>query len=281
MMGLVFNPFDTAAAHHRNGPPGRRRACTVGRCSAANGWVFVKTVGWSLPTRCDEQEVGWVCLHQCPRGRRWSRPTTVATTADDRVDWVAVTNLGAIPAGDHARLRTPRWAGPSTPVDGTTFTNDSTGHGMTIALIEGVEGSSATPPGWWVHDLVRHRGPGSDDMVVSTISSPICFGRVVGDAEFDGTCVQLRLHPVEDVLSYTTAGLRRHRRHRRPLTSTPATQDGSGPTCGMIARERTDEVALQNKAAASDFVHRATALRHRLEIATEDGPDRRSRPSGS
>lgn len=105
--------------------------------SPQNGYVFIQTKSGKTRCQLDEQEVGCESAFTNAPEVEGEPANGVRLTADGRVSWV-LGNLGAIPAVtlDYSTYSALGWTIDATE-DGTTFTNDGTGHGMTIST-EGV-----------------------------------------------------------------------------------------------------------------------------------------------
>jgi hypothetical protein len=103
-----------------------------------SGYVFIETKSGQTRCQLNEDEVGCEAQFTNSPMQDGVRSNGVRLTADGAVDWI-VGNLGDIPVVtlDYRTYRAVGWtivAGEN----GTRFTNDSTGHGMVVA-VEGVQ----------------------------------------------------------------------------------------------------------------------------------------------
>lgn len=105
---------------------------------ADNGYVFIQTKSGKTRCQLDTAEVGCEAPFAAAPEVDGVPATGVRVTASGDLQWV-VGNLGAIPAVtlDYRPYRAVGWTVEATE-DGTRFTNDSTGHGMFVA-VEGVD----------------------------------------------------------------------------------------------------------------------------------------------
>jgi hypothetical protein len=128
-------PVTTAPAPSPTAPT---RAPSGEVLSPQNGYVFIQTKSGKTRCQLDEQEVGCESAFTNAPEVEGEPANGVRLTADGRVSWV-LGNLGAIPAVtlDYRTYSALGWTIDAAE-DGTTFTNDGTGHGMTIS-VEGVE----------------------------------------------------------------------------------------------------------------------------------------------
>jgi len=105
--------------------------------SPQNGYVFIQTRSGKTRCQLDEEEVDCESEFTDAPEVEGEPANGVRLTADGRVSWV-LGNLGAIPAVtlDYRTYSALGWTIDATE-DGTTFTSDATGHGMTVS-VEGV-----------------------------------------------------------------------------------------------------------------------------------------------
>jgi hypothetical protein len=103
-----------------------------------NGYVFIQTKSGKTRCQLNEEEVGCESQFTNAPEVEGEPANGVRLTADGRISWV-LGNLGAIPAVtlDYRTYSAVGWTIDATE-DGTTFTNDETGHGMTVS-VSGVE----------------------------------------------------------------------------------------------------------------------------------------------
>ena len=103
-----------------------------------NGYVFIETKSGKTRCQINEDEVGCEAPFTNSPMQDGLRATGVRLTPDGAVEWI-VGNLGDIPVVtlDYRTYRALGWTIVATE-NGTRFTNDSTGHGMVVA-IEGVQ----------------------------------------------------------------------------------------------------------------------------------------------
>lgn len=104
-----------------------------------NGVVFIETKSGKTRCQLDEQEVGCEAAFTNAPEIDGSAANGVRVSARGQISWV-LGNLGAIPAVtlDYQTYSAVGWTIDAS-AQGTRFTNDSTGRGMTVS-IEGVEG---------------------------------------------------------------------------------------------------------------------------------------------
>lgn len=104
-----------------------------------NGYVFIETKSGKTRCQLNAQEVGCEAAFTDAPEIEGTPANGVRLTADGRISWV-LGNLGAIPAEtlDYRTYSAVGWT-IEADVDGTRFTNDSTGRGMVVS-VEGVEG---------------------------------------------------------------------------------------------------------------------------------------------
>jgi hypothetical protein len=129
-------PATTAPAPSPTPTPTREPSGEV--LTPQNGYVFIQTKSGKTRCQLDEQEVGCESAFTNAPEVEGEPANGVRLTADGRVSWI-LGNLGAIPAVtlDYRTYSALGWT-IDAGEDGTTFTNDGTGHGMTIS-VEGVE----------------------------------------------------------------------------------------------------------------------------------------------
>lgn len=103
-----------------------------------NGLVFIQTKSGKTRCQLDEQEVGCEAAFTNAPDVDGQPANGVRLSTDGEISWV-LGNLGAIPAVtlDYQTYSAVGWTIDASE-EGTRFTNDSTGHGMTIS-VEGVE----------------------------------------------------------------------------------------------------------------------------------------------
>lgn len=104
-----------------------------------NGVVFIQTKSGKTRCQLDQQEVGCEAAFTDAPEVNGSPANGVRLSAGGQISWV-LGNLGAIPAVtlDYQIYSAVGWT-INASREGTRFTNDSTGRGMTIS-VEGVEG---------------------------------------------------------------------------------------------------------------------------------------------
>ncbi|GJF12278.1 hypothetical protein NGTWS0302_01460 [Mycolicibacterium cyprinidarum] len=104
-----------------------------------NGVVFIQTKSGKTRCQLDEQEVGCEAAFTNAPEVDGSPANGVRLSSGGQITWV-LGNLGAIPAVtlDYQTYSAVGWTIEAS-AEGTRFTNDSTGRGMTIS-VEGVEG---------------------------------------------------------------------------------------------------------------------------------------------
>ena len=104
-----------------------------------NGVVFIQTKSGKTRCQLDEQEVGCEAAFTNAPEVNGSPANGVRLSTGGQIRWV-LGNLGAIPAVtlDYQTYSAVGWTIDASQ-EGTRFTNDSTGRGMTIS-VEGVEG---------------------------------------------------------------------------------------------------------------------------------------------
>ena len=107
--------------------------------SPQNGYVFIETKSGKTRCQLDTREVGCESSFVNAPEIDGMPANGVRLSADGDISWV-LGNLGAIPAVtlDYRTYSAVGWT-IDADVNGTRFTNDSTGHGMVIS-VEGVEG---------------------------------------------------------------------------------------------------------------------------------------------
>lgn len=105
---------------------------------AQNGYVFIATKSGQTRCQISSAEVGCEAPFTNPPTVSGAPATGVRVTANGQEQWV-VGNLGAIPTVtiDYRPYSAVGWTIDATE-SGTRFTNDTTGHGMFVAL-ENVE----------------------------------------------------------------------------------------------------------------------------------------------
>lgn len=103
-----------------------------------NGYVFIQTKSGQTRCQLSEEEVGCEAQFVNSPTIDGQPANGVRLSPDGEVSWV-LGNLGDIPAVtlDYRTYSAVGWTIDAAP-DGTRFTNDSTGHGMVIA-VEGVQ----------------------------------------------------------------------------------------------------------------------------------------------
>lgn len=103
-----------------------------------NGYVFIETKSGQTRCQINEDEVGCEAQFTNSPMQDGVRTNGVRLTAGGDVEWL-VGNLGDIPVVtlDYRTYRALGWT-IAAGEDGTRFSNDSTGHGMVVA-IEGVQ----------------------------------------------------------------------------------------------------------------------------------------------
>lgn len=103
-----------------------------------NGYVFIETKSGKTRCQLDPREVGCESSFVNAPEIEGMPANGVRLTPDGDISWV-LGNLGAIPAVtlDYRTYSAVGWTIDAN-VDGTRFTNDSTGHGMVIS-VEGVQ----------------------------------------------------------------------------------------------------------------------------------------------
>lgn len=99
-----------------------------------NGYVFIETKSGQTRCQINEDEVGCEAQFTNSPMQDGVRTNGVRLTADGDVEWL-VGNLGDIPVVtlDYRTYRALGWTIEASE-DGTRFTNDSTGHGMVVAI---------------------------------------------------------------------------------------------------------------------------------------------------
>ncbi|HET6734992.1 hypothetical protein [Mycobacterium sp.] len=99
-----------------------------------NGYVFIETKSGQTRCQINENEVGCEAQFTNSPMQDGVRTNGVRLTADGNVEWL-VGNLGDIPVVtlDYRTYRALGWTIEASE-DGTRFTNDSTGHGMVVAI---------------------------------------------------------------------------------------------------------------------------------------------------
>ncbi len=99
-----------------------------------NGYVFIQTKSGKTRCQLNEEEVGCESAFTDAPEVEGEPANGVRVSADGRLSWV-LGNLGAIPAVtlDYRTYSAVGWTIDATE-DGTTFTNDSTGHGMVVSV---------------------------------------------------------------------------------------------------------------------------------------------------
>lgn len=104
-----------------------------------NGVVFIETKSGKTRCQLDQREVGCEAAFTNAPEVNGSTANGVRLSATGQISWV-LGNLGAIPAVtlDYQTYSAVGWT-IDAGRDGTRFTNDSTGRGMSIS-VEGVEG---------------------------------------------------------------------------------------------------------------------------------------------
>lgn len=104
-----------------------------------NGYVFIETKSGKTRCQLDASEVGCESSFVNAPEIEGTPANGVRLTPDGNISWV-LGNLGAIPTVtlDYQTYSAVGWT-IDADVDGTRFTNDSTGHGMVIS-VEGVQG---------------------------------------------------------------------------------------------------------------------------------------------
>ncbi|MGV9798638.1 hypothetical protein ACWDTP_11340 [Mycobacterium sp. NPDC003449] len=127
------SPSSTVAAPPSAKPPGG-----VTPLEPENGYVFIQTKSGRTRCQLDTHAVGCESEFANAPDIDGSPANGVNVSADGRMRWV-LGNLGAIPAVtlDYRRYSALGWTIDASS-DGTRFTNDDTGHGMTVA-VEGVQ----------------------------------------------------------------------------------------------------------------------------------------------
>lgn len=116
-------------------PPSRARPPGGGHVlQPENGYVFVQTKSGKTRCQLNTAEVGCEAPFTSPPMVDGSPANGVRLTAGGQVQWV-VGNLGAIPAVtmDYDTYHAVGWT-IQAGEDGTRFTNDSSGHGMFVAI---------------------------------------------------------------------------------------------------------------------------------------------------
>jgi hypothetical protein len=103
-----------------------------------NGYVFIETKSGKTRCQLNEDEVGCESDFTNSPVMNGMHANGVRLTADGKVSWL-VGNLGDIPVVtlDYRTYSAVGWTIEARE-DGTRFTNDSTGHGMTVS-IDGVQ----------------------------------------------------------------------------------------------------------------------------------------------
>ena len=104
-----------------------------------NGVVFIQTKSGKTRCQLDQQEVGCEAAFTDAPEVNGSPANGVRLSAGGQISWV-LGNLGAIPTVtlDYRTYSAVGWTIDASR-EGTRFTNESTGRGMTIS-VEGVEG---------------------------------------------------------------------------------------------------------------------------------------------
>lgn len=99
-----------------------------------DGYVFIETKSGQTRCQINEDEVGCEAQFTNSPIQDGVRTNGVRLTADGDVEWL-VGNLGDIPVVtlDYRTYRALGWTIEASE-DGTRFTNDSTGHGMVVAI---------------------------------------------------------------------------------------------------------------------------------------------------
>ncbi|MEN4398635.1 hypothetical protein VXE65_22855 [Mycolicibacterium conceptionense] len=130
----VPSPSTTAAA-----PPSTSRAPSGATpLEPENGYVFIETKSGKTRCQLSERDVGCESDFTDAPVVDGEQANGVRLTSDGQIKWV-VGNLGDIPVVtlDYRKYSAVGWTIDATE-DGTRISNDSTGHGMTIA-VQGVK----------------------------------------------------------------------------------------------------------------------------------------------
>ncbi|MGV0746227.1 hypothetical protein [Mycolicibacterium sp. XJ870] len=126
-------PSTTVAA-----PPSAKPPAGATPLDPENGYVFIQTKSGKTRCQLSKQDVGCESDFTNAPDIDGSPANGVRVSADGEMQWV-LGNLGAIPAVtlDYRTYTAVGWTIEASS-EGTRFTNDSSGHGMVIA-VEGVE----------------------------------------------------------------------------------------------------------------------------------------------